>query len=51
MRSITVADRTIYCHGCGDQITATVASWHNGEGYCRGCEEAPADPEAEEAQS
>lgn len=35
--------RTFFCHGCGDVITAEACVMHDGEGYCHGCWEAPAE--------
>jgi len=39
------SERMIFCHGCGDEICASEAHWHNGDGYCDGCENAPAEAE------
>ena len=34
-----------YCGGCGDRIVgAEIAATHGGVAYCRGCEDAPAEP-------
>lgn len=35
--------RTVYCHGCGDEILSDAAIWHTGEPYCAGCDSAPAE--------
>lgn len=33
-----------FCHGCGEDMSAsTVSAWHDGEPYCKTCEETPAD--------
>ena len=33
----------IFCHGCGESISAESAHWHNGDGYCDACEAIPAE--------
>ena len=40
-----IATNTIWCHGCGDEIEFDAANFHNGEGYCDGCETDPAEDE------
>ncbi len=31
------------CTGCGDPVSRKDATWHDGECYCAGCENAPAE--------
>jgi hypothetical protein len=33
------------CHGCGEIVPSRDATWHGGECYCIGCEEAEPDEE------
>jgi hypothetical protein len=41
--NLDLLPRRIFCHGCGDEIFVDVAHWHDGDGYCEGCEDAPAE--------